>query len=589
MGVVYTASQLGEGGPPSINGTTPTTALGAMLSNLSPWWLLFSVGDRAPYNIPPFSAFRVPISQGAQPWTLEPTTFDPGQLTVGQTYVELDFSTTTLPLELRTMAQLPVYQQQVGGGVDILNQPTVNIAAGASIAINAPVTIETAAGTPIEVTGGVTISGTATVSISGTPTVQIAAGQLIEVTNVSGSTLAISGAVSISGTPAVTIDTSGGAVAISGTVTISGVTSVSISGTPTVQIAANQLIQVENATGGSLTIAGTVNIGNTPAVTIDTSGGAVSVTGSVTISGTATVSISGTPAVTISSGTVDIGSGNLTIVGGQGGVNVQVETPPSPAGAFTIAAAGDKSASLLLTPPAGATGALMICNTAGAALTLTGVTAVGQTSGFGYTPAALNTLNNATPAAYACSLPGAYEEILFSLNFLNGGAAGAVVGELIWLFGAEIVYPVVPLDQPLFTRGTRANATNNADQIVTGAAALLGPTGIDQVVSKSPPAYDLVINSSLAANASVTLLAGTANTQIRIRRLQVTGTSAGQLVFRTVAGGGTVLLVTPYNEVANTPDLDFEGFALPTGADLILQNVGTGTVNVSGRVTADQY
>ena len=361
--IVYTAPQLGEGGPPSAQGTTPTTALGAMLSNLSPWWLLFSMGDRAPYNIPPFSAFRVPMSQGSEPWTLEPTTFDPGQLTVGQTYVELDFSTTTLPLELRTMAQLPVYQQQVGGGVDILNQPTVNIAAGASVAITGAVTIETAPGTPIEVSGGV--------SISGAVTVQTAAGSPI------------------------------------------------------------------------------------------------SVTGGVTITGTAQVSITGTPTFQLAPGaTVDISSGNVTIVGGQGGINVSVETAPQVAGNLTTPSTGVSSAQLIITPPAGATGMRVEVNLTGSGYGVSSISCQGATSGREYFPQLKGrSLNINEPVEFSCQVDGSAEQLNISVDFVLAPPASTVVGEVIWLFGYGTTTVNNNTYQPAYVEGTQGAAGQSVQTV----------------------------------------------------------------------------------------------------------------------------
>jgi hypothetical protein len=250
---------------------------------------------------------------------------------------------------------------------------------------------------------------------------------------------------------------------------------------------------------------------------------------------------------------------------------------------------GSKAASLLLTPPPGATGALLICNSTGGAQTLTGVTALGQTSGYSYTPAALNTISLAGPAAFACSLPGAYEEIEFSLVFLNAPALGAVVGELIWLFGSEVVYPVVPIDQPLYVRGTRANATNNADQIVTGAFALLGPTGIDQIVREEAPADLYTSNGDVSwATGATQIVAGVTGESIRIRGGYWSPGAAGTtFCLRETVNG---LEFNFMGGAANAPwPIDLKGWALPAGADLQLVNDSGGVAVGTLQVLYDLY
>lgn len=116
----------------------------------------------------------------------------------------------------------------------------------------------------------------------------------------------VSGTVTVEFPTAQSVTIDGGAVTVEGTVSVEfpaaqAVTvesgAVSIDGTPTVEVTGpvtvseiTQSVAVTNAAGGELTVAGSVDIGNTPAVTIQ--------------SGTVEATISGTPAVTIESGTV---------------------------------------------------------------------------------------------------------------------------------------------------------------------------------------------------------------------------------------------------------------------------------------------
>ena len=96
-----------------------------------------------------------------------------------------------------------------------------------------------------EVSNPIAVTATGSVSITGTPTVQFAAGQV----------------VSISGTPTVNVGNTP-SVLISGTPTVQFAAGqvVSISGTPTVQFAAGQVVSISGTP--------TVNVGNTPSVSI---------------------------------------------------------------------------------------------------------------------------------------------------------------------------------------------------------------------------------------------------------------------------------------------------------------------------------
>lgn len=198
-------------------------------------------------------------------------------------------------------AQAPGAITNVAGNMSITGTASVNIANTPSVSISGitPVSISTAAGQNI-----VNIGNTPTVAISGTPSVTLSG---------TGNT------VTIGNTPAVTLSGSANSVNIGNT------PSVTISGTPTVNVN-NTSIAVTNTSGGSLTVAGTVNIGGTPAVTI-TSG---------------TVSISGTPAVTLSGvgNQVNIGNTPAVTISGTPAVNVSntsIAVTNTPTGSLTIA------------------------------------------------------------------------------------------------------------------------------------------------------------------------------------------------------------------------------------------------------------
>ena len=154
---------------------------------------------------------------------------------------------------------------------------------------------------------------------------------------------------------------------VAGSVSITGVASVSITGTPNVNIAntptvilgtGSATVGAISAINSTVTVAGTINIGNTPSVTI-------SGTPTVNIGNTPSVTISGTPTVSISSGTVSIsGTPNINILSQSVSVNVsQPQTALTDlsfvAGTATkttdAVPAGTHSLSLLWAPNAGET------------------------------------------------------------------------------------------------------------------------------------------------------------------------------------------------------------------------------------------
>jgi hypothetical protein len=219
------------------------------------------------------------------------------------------------------------------GSVNIVNTPTVNIG-------NTSINVQTAPGSSVTVAGTVEITNTPSVSISGTPTVAIANNQSINISSLPAIQIAANQSVSISGTPTVTVQS--GSVSITGTptVNIAGTPSVNIANTPTVNIG-NTTINVQTAPGDSVTVAGTVEIANTPSVTISGTPTVaiannqsinigslpaiqIAANQSVSISGTPTVTIAGTPTVnanitnaninaTITNSTVNTNIGNAFI------------------------------------------------------------------------------------------------------------------------------------------------------------------------------------------------------------------------------------------------------------------------------------
>jgi len=102
----------------------------------------------------------------------------------------------------------------VTGSVAVSNQPTVNLAAGSTVAVSGTVNVANQPTVNLAAGSSVGISGTPSVSITGTPTVGLAAGSSVAVSSLP--------AVQISGTP--TVSVSGMQFDSSGNLKVTGTT-----------------------------------------------------------------------------------------------------------------------------------------------------------------------------------------------------------------------------------------------------------------------------------------------------------------------------------------------------------------------------
>lgn len=385
---------------------------------------------------------------------------------------------------------------------EISAQPSPGVATTPTVQLGPDSTVTIEPGqNPIDVTGSVDVTGDVTIDTSGGPVAVDA-----------------TGTVDIGNTPAVTIDTSGGPVTVGGTVDVSSVTSI------TDPVSVGGTVDVQGVAGGTaIGVAGTVDIGNTPAVTIDTSSGPVDVNAS------GTVDIGNTPSVTVDtsggavdvSGTVDIGSGNaITIEAGQGGVNVDTQTPATSPGTISIPA-GQKGGSLAFTPGPGCTAiGVVISGTPAADLEVTGITAVAANSGTDYFAGDLGSLS-LTKAAQYISTPipaGLDGAITVAVDTLNAPTVATTIAMVVEYFGQAAAQPTAPPEQPLLTQGPLAQGqVRPADQIAIGPNAEDwngGPGGypaasIDQVVagnlaltqnSDAAPSFDVIVGGNQGAS-----------------------------------------------------------------------------------------
>ena len=494
---------------------------------------------------------------------------------------------------------------------------------------------------PIQISGNITgtITGTVdanitnasldvtgTVSIGNTPAVTV---------DTSGGPVSISGDVTVSGSVNATITNA--SIAVTGTVDVGTLTSI------TDPISVSGTVNVQGVSGGTaIGIAGTVDIGNTPSVTIDTSGGPVSISGDVTVSGSvnatitnASIAVTGTVSadITNSSLTVtgsvsaDITNSQLDITGpvsisaGQNGVNVSTDSPPvlwktlvSTLNATSIAGGSN-------TP----TNALAF------EISVDGPNLNTVASGLQYTLSVTNSYTGEVVAQspqlptdqgttlYVIATPEMVTNGLEWLLQLVGGhfsLGGEQVGSVGYYLSPNVIFPSNTVDQPLYDRGPIAqglagagSALVDVDQVVSGQwaaqvagggstypawpdVAVMGTAGASkQALKTSPeaPQLNIVVNTTLASGGSVTLIPSIAGESIRLRRMQLQTSTNNQIVLRSVAGGGELFWVGTPGAGGSTPDLDFEGWALPPNIPLVLQNVGGSGVSITGRITADQY
>lgn len=293
-------------------------------------------------------------------------------------------------------------------------------------------------------------------------------------------------------------------------------------------------------------------------------------------------------------------------------------------------------AELLLDPvPAGVTGiSVLVLNSFASGDEVVSVQAVGQTSGIDYIVGqGTKSLALLVGAEYVGTVPGQAEPVLVSVSFQVPAADTVLVGLVVGWLGNTLVHPQNDPQQPLYTQGPTAQAGQGGhatdaivtgpyaydwqggvggapaadiDMVVAGLRALLqngaaaptfdelvggtfGPSGKSVQTRREAPQLNVVVNSTLAADAATTLIAAVAGQSIRLRRVQLQTSTAQQIVLRSVAGGGTLYWVGQPGAGGSTPDLDFEGWALAADTPLVLQNVGGSAASVTGRITADQF
>ena len=337
------------------------------------------------------------------------------------------------------------------------------------------------------------------------------------------------------------------------------------------------------------------------------------------ISGLVDVNVQNTPEVIVNSGTLDatITNASLNVTGpvsisaGQSGVNVSTDAPPVVGPTITIPA-GQSSVTETLHPPSNATaigfafeplGSLTLNVQVQDALTLV------------YLEDFTFAAGGSTGRSFTIPLTPGMTQSGIIVTATAGGTVvvDTTVGYTLWYIGTNSIQPVNYPTQPLYVQGPEAQAqdANNsvtfADQIIAGYYAagvqqgLIKPgypdvvamgyqgTGYSVQTVKQAPQLNVVVNTTLAADAADTLIAAVAGQSIRLRRVQLQTSATEQIVLRSVASGGTLFWTGTPGAGVSTPDMDFEGWSLGADTALVLQNTGSGGTTVTGRITADQY
>ena len=314
----------------------------------------------------------------------------------------------------------------------------------------------------------------------------------------------------------------------------------------------------------------------------------------------------------ISGGVVDVSGSDVTIQAGQNGVNVSTDAPPVAGPDITIAA-GQSSVTETLHPPANATAIGFAFEPLGS-LTLT--VQVQDALTLVYLEDFTFAAGGSTGRSFTIPLtPGMTESGIIVTAIANGTVVvDTTVGYSLWYIGTNSIQPVNLPTQPLYVQGPEAQAqdANNsvvfADQIIAGyyaaqrqkgfAGALYPDVTVEgvqgsgasvQTVRQAPQNAGGLTPFVVSAGGSYEIIVGVAGQSIRLRRVQLSSSVATQINLREDSGTGAILWSCYQGFAGLSPDIDFEGWALPAGAGLYISNNGASATAISGRITYDQY
>ena len=314
----------------------------------------------------------------------------------------------------------------------------------------------------------------------------------------------------------------------------------------------------------------------------------------------------------ISGGVIDVTGSSVIIEAGQNGVNVSTDAPPVAGPTITIPA-GQSSVTDTLHPPSNATAIGFAFEPLGS-LTLT--VQVQDALTLVYLEDFTFAAGGSTGRSFTIPLtPGMTESGIIVTAIANGTVVvDTTVGYSLWYIGTNSIQPVNLPTQPLYVQGPEAQAqdANNsvvfADQIIAGyyaaqrqkgfAGALYPDVTVEgvqgsgasvQTVRQAPQNAGGLTPFVVSAGGSYEIIVGVAGQSIRLRRVQLSSSVATQINLREDSGTGAILWSCYQGFAGLSPDIDFEGWALPAGAGLYISNNGASATAISGRITYDQY
>ena len=432
-------------------------------------------------------------------------------------------------------------------------------------------------------------SGTGAVAVSAAFAVPSNVSNLELVTNKTGAAvISITGALSITGS--LILDATGAAPTITQSAAISA-TNLDLLGTA----ATYTLTTVTNAISKLAGNAGSVNLDDTSALTINTVNG----TNGLTTSGNITLTDNTGPTLTSSTGLINAG-GTLTIT------PLTTSSTMSVAGASTLnlsqASLTDITAATLILGGTGDTGAI----TVGAAVTVpttinnfdleTNATSPGVTiaSGNSLTTTGTNILIEAN----GVSLSGT------SGTISTGSATGTVTIEPV--LTAATAYTLTTTGASGMTFGTAAGGTNNLGGITTGTLQLGSTSGTGAITASgafSVPSNITNLSLETNINSASAIVLTNAITVSGILLLDASGANptvtqaapitAGSL--ELLAGAGTFTLTNPLNNIGTVAGsttgiitLNNSNNNLSIGSVNALNGVTAGTLNLIDTGTVSQ-
>ena len=270
--------------------------------------------------------------------------------------------------------------------------------------------------------------------------------------------------------------------------------------------------------------------------------------------------ITGPVDANITNASLSVTGSSVIIESGQTGLNVSTDSPPQPASSNLVVPASSAADSFQVTPPAGATGFVLITvpnSTSNPTFTVSGVTSLNVYAEVTYLVNASGTIVGV--------IEGNVEPLLFQVSgWDNSGTSPATAAFVSWLFGSGVQQVQNDIYQPLFVRGVQGSSR----------------TAID--TSPEQQSYATVGATITAAGQVVQLLNGQTGLDTTIRRLKLfwNPSTTSEVDLQTSSTPGTgVVAKFGFDSVVHVNEMDFDRVELGAGVGLWLATyTGTGSL-----------